>query len=40
MISNGTSIDKVSRLLDVLDKHMKEKDCQHTPRELLNEYEY
>jgi hypothetical protein len=40
MTSNGTSIDKVSRLLDVLDKHMKEKDCQHTPRELLNEYEY
>ena len=39
MTSNGTNIDKVSRLLDVLDKHMKEKDCQHTPRELLKEFD-
>jgi hypothetical protein len=29
-----SSIDKVSKLLDVLDKHMKEKDCPHTPSEL------
>jgi hypothetical protein len=34
MTKNGTSIDKVSKL-DVLDNHMKEKDCPHTPSELL-----
>jgi hypothetical protein len=34
-----SSIDKVSKLLDVLHKHMKEKDCQHTPSELLEECE-
>lgn len=35
----GTNIDKVSKLLDVLDKHIKEEKCQHTPNELLKEYE-
>ena len=39
MTENRTSIDKVSKLLDVLDKHMKEKDCPHTPGELLKECE-
>ena len=39
MTKNPTSIDKVSKLLDVLDKHMKEKDCPHTPGELLKECE-
>jgi hypothetical protein len=39
MTKIGTSIDKVSKLLDVLDKHMKEKDCPHTPSELLKECE-
>jgi hypothetical protein len=39
MTKNGTSIDKVSKLLDVLDNHMKEKDCPHTPSELLKECE-
>ena len=34
MTKNAISIDKVSKLLDVLDKHMKEKDCPHTPSEL------
>ena len=34
MAKNGTRIDKVSKLLDVLDNHMKEKDCPHTPSEL------
>jgi hypothetical protein len=34
-----TSIDKVSKPLDILDKHMKEKDCPHTPSELLKECE-
>jgi hypothetical protein len=38
MTKNGTSIDKVSKL-DVLDNHMKEKDCPHTPSELLKECE-
>lgn len=35
MTKNGTSIDKVSKLLDVLDNHMKEKVCPHTASELL-----
>jgi hypothetical protein len=33
------TIDKVAKLLDLLDKHLKEKNCQHTPKELLEEYE-
>jgi hypothetical protein len=34
-----TSIDKVSKLLDILDKHLKEKNSQHSPKELFEEYE-
>jgi hypothetical protein len=30
MTAIGTGIDKVSKLLEVLDKHMKEENCQHT----------
>jgi hypothetical protein len=33
------SIDKVAKLLDLLDKHIKEEICRHGPRELLREYE-
>jgi hypothetical protein len=32
-------IDKVARLLDLLDKHIKEKNCRHSPKELLKEYQ-
>ena len=39
MTKDGTSIDNVSKLLDVLDKHMKERDCPHTPSELHKECE-
>jgi len=39
MTTKGASINKISKLLDVLDKHIKEKDCQHTPRELIEEFE-
>jgi hypothetical protein len=39
MTKNAISIDKVSKLLYVLDKHMKEKDSPHTPSELLKECE-
>jgi len=39
MTKDGTSIDNVSKLLDVLDKHMKEKDWPHNPSELLKECE-
>ncbi|HJU78963.1 MAG TPA: hypothetical protein VJ599_05305 [Nitrososphaeraceae archaeon] len=38
MKRNGTNIDKVSKLLDILDEHIKEKDCKHNPRQLLTEY--
>jgi hypothetical protein len=33
------SIDKVAKLLDLLDKHIKEENCRHGPKELLREYE-
>jgi len=32
-------IDKIAKLLDLLDKHLKENDCRHTPKELHKEYE-
>ncbi len=31
--------DKVAKLLDLLDKHMKEETCRHSPKDLLMEYE-
>jgi len=37
--TEGVSIDKISKLLDVLDKHIKEENCRHTPKELFEEYE-
>jgi hypothetical protein len=39
MARTGMNIDKVSKLLDVLDKHMKEENCQHIPYGLLKECE-
>lgn len=33
------STDKVAKLLDLLDKHIKEENCRHTPKDLLKEYE-
>ena len=33
------SIDKVAKLLDLLDKHIKEKNCHHSSKDLLSEYE-
>jgi hypothetical protein len=33
------SIDKVSKLLDLLDKHIREKNCNHSSKDLLREYE-
>jgi hypothetical protein len=39
MTDTGTDINKISKLLDVLDKHIKEENCQHTPKELLQEFE-
>lgn len=39
MTTKGVSITKISKLLDVLDKHLKEENCPHTPSELLKECE-
>lgn len=39
MTANKTNIDKVSRLLDIIDKHMQEENCKHSPNELFEEYE-
>jgi hypothetical protein len=33
------NIDKVARLLEVLDEHLKEENCKQTPAQLLNEFE-
>jgi hypothetical protein len=35
----GKNIDKIAKLLDLLDKHIKEENCRHSPNELLKEYE-
>jgi hypothetical protein len=32
-------IDKIAKLLDLLDKHIKEDNCDHSPKELLEEYQ-
>jgi hypothetical protein len=33
------NIDKVAKLLDLLDRHVKEDNCRHSPKDLLREYE-
>jgi hypothetical protein len=33
------NIDKVAKLLDLLDRHIKEDNCRHSPKDLLREYE-
>ena len=33
------SIDKVAKLLDLFDKHIKEENCRHSLKDLLIEYE-
>jgi hypothetical protein len=38
-MSTRKSIDKVAKLLDLLDKHIKEKNCHHSSKDLLSEYE-
>ena len=32
-------IDKIAKLLDLLDRHIKEQNCRHSPNDLLKEYE-
>jgi hypothetical protein len=38
-MSTKKSIDKVIEPLDLLDKHLKEENCRHNPKDLLREYE-
>ena len=38
-MTTGETMDKVATLLDLLDKHMREKDCDHSSKDLLREYE-
>jgi len=40
MTENKTNIDKVAKLLDILDKHMQEENCKHSPNDLFEEYEF
>jgi len=37
-MTNRTNGDKASRLLNILDKHLNEKNCQHSPEELFDQY--
>ena len=38
-MTQGKSIDKIVKLLDLLDKHIHEQNCGHSPDDLLKEYE-
>ncbi len=40
MTANKTNIDRVAKLLDILDKHMQEENCKHSPNDLFEEYEF
>jgi hypothetical protein len=33
------NIDKIAKLLDLLDNHIREQNCRHSPKDLLKEYE-
>jgi len=33
-----TNGDKASHLLNILDRHLNEKNCQHNPEELFDQY--
>ncbi|HZA69681.1 MAG TPA: hypothetical protein VE548_08265 [Nitrososphaeraceae archaeon] len=33
------SIDNVAKLLDLLDKHIREEKCPHSPNDIRKEYE-
>ena len=37
-MTKRTNGDKASRLLNILDKHLNEKNCQHSPEELFDQY--
>ena len=39
-MAKKTNIDKASRLLDILDKHMQEENCKHSPNDLFEEYDF
>jgi len=38
-MTDPKSIDKIAKLLDLLDKHIKEENCRHSTNDLLREYE-
>jgi len=38
-MSTKKGTDKVAKLLDLLDEHIREENCRHSPKELLREYE-
>lgn len=40
MTENKTNIEKAEKLLDILDKHMQEENCKHSPNDLFEEYEF
>ena len=38
-MKNRKSIDKINKLLDLLEKHIREKNCSHSSIDLLSEYQ-
>lgn len=37
-MTKRTNGDKASRLLNILDKHLNEKNCQYNPEDLFDQY--
>ena len=37
-MSKNSQNDKVSKLLDLLEKHLKEENCTHDPKDIFEEY--
>ena len=34
----GASIDKIGKLMELLDKHIHDENCRHSPKDLLKEH--
>ena len=37
-ITNGENGENASSLLTILDRHLNEKNCQHNPEDLFDQY--
>ena len=39
-MTKRTNGDNASRLLNILDSHLNEKNCQHSPEELFDQFNF